>query len=120
MIYPRNFMKLVVALAVTAGGFSLAGGIAPGLKAHPGKHQHTKILTKPIAGVRNNYWYDYLSDVQEAENELRKDLDDAKDAKDRRQAWKEYNHELADARKDYRKEMIEKGYIRKGRVTVFD
>lgn len=110
-----DIMKLFLAGAVVTSAFA-----AIPTSAHPGHSKHVKILKKPIAGVRNNYWYDYLSDVQEAEIELRKDLDDAKDAKDRRQAWKEYNHELADARKDYRKEMIEKGYIRRGRVTVLD
>jgi hypothetical protein len=44
----------------------------------------------------------------------------AKTAQDRREAWGEYNRELVDAKKDYRKEMVEKGYIlrRQGEVTV--
>jgi hypothetical protein len=57
--------------------------------------------------------------VEEAESELRKDLRRAKSQQDKREAWAEYNRELRDARSDYRKEMIEKGYIlRRGVVTV--
>ncbi len=67
---------------------------------------HEPILQRPIADVKNNYWYDYLSDIREADHELRKDLARATDAEDR-----------ADARKDYAKEMRERGY-RVGRVTV--
>lgn len=87
--------------------------------AHPNMAAHDAILDRPIAGVRNNYWYDYRSDIEEAQIELRKDLRRAKSRKDEREAWAEYHRELRDARADYRKEMIEKGYIRRGvRVTV--
>lgn len=82
-------------------------------------HARSHILDRPIAGVRNNHWYDYRSDVEEAEIELRKDLRRAKSEQDEREAWAEYHRELRDARSDYRKEMAEKGYIpRRGRVTV--
>jgi hypothetical protein len=86
--------------------------------AHPGGENHVHVMKKPFAGRYNNYWYDYKSDVDEAENELRKDLRRAKTAQDRREAWGEYNNELKDARHDYAKEMVELGYIRPGRVTV--
>lgn len=87
--------------------------------AHPGPQAHDATLDAPIAGVRNNYWYDYRSDVEEAESELRKDLRRARSEQDEREAWHEYRRELRDARADYRKEMIEKGYIRRrGVVTV--
>ena len=83
------------------------------------RHIPAYILDTPIAGIRNNYWYDYRSDIEEAESELRKDLLRAKTRQDKREAWAEYNRELRDARSDYRKEMIEKGYIlRRGVVTV--
>ncbi len=78
---------------------------------------HPEILTHPIADVQNNYWFDYLSDIREAEHELKKDLARATDEEDRRDAMEEYRNEIADANKDYRKEMREKGY-RVGRVTV--
>jgi hypothetical protein len=87
--------------------------------AHPATQANGAILDRPIAGVRNNYWYDYRSDIEEAQSELRKDLRRAKSDQDEREAWAEYRRELRDARSDYRKEMIEKGYIRRrGVVTV--
>ncbi|MEE9433007.1 MAG: hypothetical protein V3V15_02055 [Sphingorhabdus sp.] len=121
MINRNNLAKLTIAALLAAGGGALSSdGSIPSAKAHPGPEHHDRIMKRPIAGVRNNYWYDYQSDVLEAENELRKDLRRAKTGQDRREAWEEYNRELIDARKDYRKEMIEKGYIRHGRVTVLD
>ncbi len=64
----------------------------------------------PIAGVENNYWFNYQTDLAEARKELTKDLRGASDAEDNRDAWEEYRAELADARGDYAKEMAEKGY----------
>ena len=78
---------------------------------------HPAILKQPIAGVKNNFWYDYLSDIREAEHELRKDLARATDAEDRADAREEYRNEIADAHKDYAKEMRERGY-RTGNVTI--
>lgn len=86
--------------------------------AHPGNDvKHEPILTRPIADIKNNYWYDYLADIREAEHELRKDLARATDAEDRADARAEYRAEIADANKDYTKEMRERGY-RVRRVTV--
>lgn len=78
---------------------------------------YTEIRSEPIAGIYNKYWYSYLADVREAEQELGSDLKHSTDAEDRRDAWEEYHHELTDADKDYVKEMRERGY-RAGRVTV--
>ncbi|MFC4292529.1 hypothetical protein ACFOWX_08900 [Sphingorhabdus arenilitoris] len=99
-------------------GLAIAFGASTPVQAHPGHQRHAHILKAPLAGVRNNYWYDYQSDVLEAENELRKDLRRAKTTQDRREAWEEYNREIKDARHDYTKEMAERGYIRPGQVTV--
>lgn len=88
--------------------------------AHPGPQAHNHILTAPIAGKRNNYWYDYKSDIEEAESELRKDLHRAKTAQDEREAMNEYRRELADARKDYTQEMRERGYLARGSVELLD
>lgn len=109
------FIAVIVIAIIAAGYISQA-------KAHPGQEEHVHILTQPLAGVRNNYWYDYKSDVEEAEIELRKDLHRAKSARDKREAWAEYNRELRDARADYTKEMVEKRYILRprGEVTVGD
>jgi hypothetical protein len=117
---PKPLIKRPPVIALAAIALAVAAGWAMKAQAHPGTQAHSHILQAPIAGVRNNYWYDYRSDVEEAENELRKDLRRAKTAQDRREAWGEYNRELIDARKDYRKEMVERGYIqrRRGEVTV--
>lgn len=105
----------------TIGGFGAVTAamiIAAPASAHPGQAAHQQIMQQPIGGKLNNHWYDYRSDVAEAENELRKDLRRAKKESDRREAYAEYNRELFDARKDYRQEMIEQGYVRRGEVIV--
>ena len=94
----------------------IAGFSAPAL-AHPGPEPHANIIQTPIAGIKNNYWKDYKSDVSEAERELRRDLRRAATKQDRREAWAEYAQEIADANKDYRQEMAERGY-RRGTVIV--
>lgn len=99
-------------------GLALAFAAPLPAKAHPGHQNHNHVMKKPLAGIYNNYWYDYKSDVDEAENELRKDLRRAKTAQDKREAWQEHNRELSDGQYDYRKEMVELGYIRRGEVIV--
>jgi hypothetical protein len=110
--------KAAIWLPLAAVALVIVFFLASNASAHPGHSQHVRILDAPLAGVRNNYWYDYRSDVEEAENELRKDLRRAKTAQDKREAWAEYNRELRDARKDYTKEMVEKGYINRPRGEV--
>ena len=68
------------------------------------------VYQTPIAGVENDYWFNYQTDLAEARKELTKDLRRSSDAEDNREAWDEYRAELADARGDYAKEMAEKGY----------
>ncbi|WP_420144803.1 hypothetical protein [Sphingobium sp.] len=68
------------------------------------------VYQAPIAGVENDYWFNYQTDLAEARKELTKDLRGSSDAEDNRDAWEEYRAELADARGDYAKEMAEKGY----------
>jgi hypothetical protein len=96
----------------------LAAGWAIKANAHPGYKQHVDILEAPLAGIRNNYWFDYRSDIEEAESELRKDLRRAKSQQDKREAWREYHRELRDAKTDYTKEMVERGYILRPRGEV--
>jgi hypothetical protein len=115
---PSPWRKRAPLIAVAGLAMAIAAGWAIKANAHPGRTQHVHILEAPLAGVRNNYWYDYRSDVEEAENELRKDLRRAKTAQDKREAWREYNRELRDARSDYTKEMVEKGYITRPRGEV--
>jgi hypothetical protein len=117
----RHLGRVLIAFAPVLGlsfGFFIAAA-APAY-AHPGPEHHADIMTQPIAGVRNNFWYDYKSDVEEAESELTSDLRRADTAQDRREAWAEYKQELRDARKDYRKEMVERGYVKRGEVTLID
>ena len=113
--FPKNAIALL-----SISGALMVGATATTLSAHPGSQSHRHIMTSPIAGKYNNYWYDYKSDVEEAESELRSDLRRADTAQDEREAWNEYRRELADARKDYRQEMMEKGYLRRGRVDMLD
>ena len=112
----KHFPKSALALIFVSGAMTTAATVS----AHPGVTPHADVLDAPIAGVRNNYWYDYRSDLEEAENELRKDLRRAKTAQDRREAHAEYNRELIDARRDYSQEMVEQGYLRRGNVEVLD
>lgn len=114
-----NFPKGAIALLSISGALMVCA-TATTLSAHPGSQHHVSVLDAPIAGERNNYWYDYRSDLEEAEIELRKDLKRAKTAQDRREAYNEYDRELVDARKDYTKEMRERGYLRRGNVDVLD
>jgi hypothetical protein len=116
MIY---FPRRAIALLSISGAL-MVGATATTLFAHPGLEAHNHILTAPIAGKYNNYWYDYKSDVEEAESELRSDLRRADTAQDEREARAEFRRELADARKDYTREMREKGYLPRGRVEVLD
>jgi hypothetical protein len=114
-----HFPKSAIALLSVSGALMI-GATATTLSAHPGPEAHSHILTAPIAGKYNNYWYDYKSDVEEAESELRSDLRRADTAQDEREARAEFRRELTDARKDYRKEMREKGYLGRGSVEVLD
>ena len=113
------FSKRTVSL--TLAPVVLAGLALPTVTfAHAGPEAHSTIIETPIAGKENNYWYDYRSDLEEAEIELRRDLRRAKTAQDEREARSEYRRELADARKDYTKEMRKLGYIGRGEVEVLD
>lgn len=75
------------------------------------------VRTEPVQGVYNQSWYNYVADINEADKELTSDLKRATDREDRADAWEEYEVELADADKDYVKEMRKRGY-KVGRVTV--
>lgn len=81
------------------------------------RQEERNIITAPIAGVRNSRWYDYRTNIGEAQKELATDLRKASDTEDRRDAWEEYRVELAAERRHYVKEMRERGY-RFGTVTV--
>ncbi len=101
------FKDLAVSTMAAAATFAFVSGPAA---AYPGEGPQP-ILDAPIAGVADDYWYDYQTDIAEAKHELDKDLGRATDAEDVSDAQEEYNRELADAVSDYEKEMRERGLL---------
>lgn len=115
--------SIIVALAVLATAPALPASAMPHGQPISYEEQLAGVeadmaLATPIAGVQNNAWFNYQTDLAEARKELANDLRGASDAEDERDAWDEYRTELADARHDYVKEMREKGY-RPGQVRVY-
>jgi len=109
----KKWTILAVAMALPAGAAIAAvpyGSMPPGF-------ERPMIRTAPIAGISNQYWYNYKADILEAEKELTSDLRHATDREDRWDAWDEWATEVVDADKDYVKEMRKKGY-RAGRVSI--
>ncbi len=104
-------LAVLVALPATAAMAAVPYGSMPTGFDRP------EIRMVPIAGVYNQYWYNYKADILEAEKELVSDLRHSTDREDRWDAWDEWTTEVTDADKDYTKEMRKKGY-RTGRVTV--
>jgi hypothetical protein len=101
----------VVMLALPAA--AMAGHVRPAGDGHAAP----VVRSEPVQNIYNQPWYNYVADIQEAEKELTSDLKRASDREDRADAWEEYDVELADADKDYVKEMRERGY-RVGRVSI--
>ncbi|WP_164118670.1 hypothetical protein [Sphingorhabdus sp. Alg239-R122] len=119
-------MQKQVKLSLIAATIIAAAAMPTALSAHPGPERHGRhhgdIVVRsggylPAApnNDSNSYWLDYKTDISEAERELASDLRRATDAEDRRDAYEEYHNEIRDAKKDYAKEMRERGY----RITSF-
>ena len=108
-----------IAVAVLAMGASIAPAIAGNVlyEEQWARQQETQIFTAPIAGIENDFWFDYRGNILEAQEELASDLRRASDLEDTRDAWEEYGDELIDERRHYAKEMAERGY-RLWSVTV--
>jgi hypothetical protein len=87
------------------------------LAAHVDQQRDMEIREDPIAGQYDKHWYNYLTDLLEADKELKSDLRRATDAEDTGDAWEEYENELVDADKDYVEEMRDRNF-RVGRVTL--
>lgn len=102
-------LAVLLALPATVAAAVPYGSLPPGF-------DRPAIRAVPIAGLRNQYWYNYKTDVLEAEKELTSDLRHATDREDRWDAWDEWANEIVDADKDYVKEMRKKGYAA-GRVS---
>lgn len=81
--------------------------------------EEARIITSPIGGVENHYWFDYRDNVLETQKELASDLRHASKAKDMRNAWDEYRGELSHERGHYVHVMAKRGY-RYPTVDVID
>lgn len=102
-----------------AGILPLAAVAAPALASHTAASGNPALVVRsePVQGVYNQSWFNYLADINEADKELASDLKRATDREDRADALEEYEVELADADKDYVKEMRKRGY-KVARVTM--
>lgn len=111
-------MKIIVLAPLAA--FGLAGAAAAAVQTlyeeQLAREEEKLILASPIAGITNSRWFDYRSDILEAQKELNSDLRSASDVEDRRDAWEEYAQELKHERVEYIEDMAEKGY-RQGYVV---
>ena len=114
-------MTKLATLPILALGFAAAATAAvPVLHEEQfARAEEALIITAPIAGIENRFWFDYRIDVTEAQKELTSDLRRASDIEDRRDAWEEYAHELKHERFHYIEEMAERGY-RMGQVIIVD
>lgn len=105
-------MKATKLIPLAALG--LAGAATAALPAlyeeQMGRAEEARIIANPIAGIKNSRWYDYRSDVGEAQKELSSDLRRASDLEDRRDAWEEYAHELKNERVEYVRYMAKRGH----------
>lgn len=110
-------MKMTIIAATAAAAAALATSPALAQDADAGVGIYTD---------SNSFYLDYKTDLSEAGRELESDLRRANDEQDRIEAYAEYEAELADAEKDFRKEMAERGVIvpadawqlRQGRVSI--
>lgn len=117
---PRYAFVTAVALIVAAGqaGATYHGGVTfPEEQA--ARAEERQIIGRPIAGIRNAFWFDYRTNIGEARKELANDLRGADDAEDVREVWDEYRGELRHERRHYVSEMRERRH-RYGRVEVLD
>lgn len=110
-------MKSIILAPLAALGIAGAASAAAQMlyEEQLARQEEKLILVAPIAGIKNSRWFDYRSDVLEAQKELHSDLGRASDIEDRRDAWEEYAHELKNERREYVRYMAKKGY-RQGTV----
>ncbi|MBX3594767.1 hypothetical protein [Sphingomonas sp.] len=80
-----------------------------------------KLAPDEVFTDSNSHYLDMKTAISEAKRELKSDLARAHDEGDRIDAVAEYEAEVADAKKDFRKEMAERGImIPRGQVIVED
>lgn len=112
--------KLTVLPMLALGLATAAAAAVPMLhEEQMARDEEARIISYPIAGIENHFWFDYRIDVTEAQKELTSDLRRASDVEDLRDAWEEYTHELRGEREHYVEEMAERGH-RMGRVIVVE
>jgi hypothetical protein len=117
MIKSIAISALSLGLAVTAtAAINTRVVLAEERMAH---EEEGRIITSPIAGIQNHYWYDYHVNVLESQKELARDLRHVSDTEDLRDAWEEYRGELSHERSHYVHVMAKRGY-RAPSVEVVD
>src|SRR3546814_12891843 len=98
----RRKMKKWTTLAMLAALPATAAVAAVPYHAMPPGFAAPPIRAEPIAGIVNQYWYNYQPDLLEAEKELSSDLRHATDREDRWDAWDERTTELENGRAECR------------------
>ena len=108
---------LTVAAAIAACGLASTsatavqtGQVPMSYEEFMAHQEEAHIITAPIAGVVNHYWFDYQVNIVEAKKELASDMRHAHKIAAERRAWDEYGHELKHERFHYVKEMKKRGY----------
>lgn len=100
---------LIPLIAIGLAG-TAAAALPPLYEEQMARAEEARIIKSPIAGIRNSRWFDYRTDIGEAEKELAGDLRSVSDLEDRRDAWEEYAHELKHEREEYIEYMAKRGY----------
>src|SRR3546814_16324500 len=85
----RRKMKKWTTLAMLAALPATAAIAAVPYHKMPPGFDAPPIRAEPIAGIVNQYWYNYRADILEAEKELSSDLRPATHRDDRRDAWED-------------------------------
>lgn len=117
-------MKKIVLISALSLGFAVTAGAAVHIpyqieEQRLAHFEEARIITRPIGGIENHYWFDYRTDIGEAKKELASDLRNASDLEDLRDAWDEYRVELSGERATYVNKMAKQGY-RYGTVELTD
>jgi hypothetical protein len=107
----------LLAAAVTTPAPTFAFSVPMLYEESIARQEEGLVFAQPIAGLRNRLWFDYRTNVGEAQKVLASDLRHSHDTEDLRDAWEEYRGELRHERHHYMKKMAERGY-RAGTVTV--
>jgi hypothetical protein len=111
---------IAIPALILASAASVTAAVRPMLyEEQLARQEEALIVPSPIGGIKNRFWYDYRTNVNETQKELATDLRHVSDTEDLRDAWDEYRHELKHARVHYVEEMAERGY-RYGIVRVGD